>query len=229
MVISEAGFVANRTGRFERGVRARGEFGRQIILGNAGGLAYARRDQHAMKTKSVLLGLVAIGLGTAGWSAETAAVPATGRVGVYDSRAVAFAHFWSDVRRTERDALVASARQAKEAGDAAREKELRAQIVAEQSRSHLQVFSTAPADEAMAALRERLPALKAELGVDRFVSKWDDAALKDVPAARQIDVTDRLTREFNPDARRQKTLEAMKTKPPLPLEEAKRLLAEGKL
>lgn len=151
------------------------------------------------------------------------------RVGVYDSRAVAFAHFWSADQRRLLNERMAAARKAKDSGDAAHAKELGAALAADQKRIHLAVFSTAPADEAMAALAARLPALQRELGVARFISKWDTAALRDVPDARRLDVTDRLVSEFKPDERRLKTIEQMKTKLPLPLDEAKRLDAAGQL
>lgn len=179
-----------------------------------------------MKTRLNLLGLACALTAAASLGA---AEPDQGRIGVYDSRAVAFAHFWSDARRVERDQLVAAAKAAKADGDEARFKQLSAQLGALSDRSHLQVFSTEPADEAMAALRERGPALRAELGVERFVSKWDAAGLQGIPAEKQIDVTDRLVREFNPDAKRLKTIEQMKAAKPLPLEQAKRMVAEKKL
>lgn len=151
------------------------------------------------------------------------------RVGVYDSRVVSFVHFWSEPVRQERDALIANARAAKSAGDDARYRELTARIKAEQDRSHLQVFSTAPAVEAMAALREKTPAIQRELGVTRFVSKFDELALLSVPEAKRVDATDRLAREFKPDEKRRKTIEQMKAAKPLPLDEAQRLLKAGKL
>lgn len=157
------------------------------------------------------------------------AKPTAPRVGIYDSRVVAFAHFWSESASRERDALLASAKAAKAVGDTARLKDFEAKLRAAQTRSHLQVFSTAPAEEAMAALKEKLPALRQELGVVRFVSKWDEAALRDIPRANQVDVTDRLAREFNPDAKRLKTIEQMKASKPLPLAEATRLAEAGKL
>lgn len=157
--------------------------------------------------------------------AQTAEV----RVGIYDSRIVSFAYFWSEPVRQERDALVASAKAAKAAGDTVRFKELEQQIIAAQNRSHLQVFSTAPADEAMVALKDKLPAIRHELGVARLVSQWDEAALKGISAANRVDASDRLAREFNPDTKRLQTIGQMKKSKPLPLDEATRLMQAGKL
>ena len=182
-----------------------------------------------MKTRSLVhLSLALSAALSAASAAEPAKAPAV-RVGVYDSRALSFAHFWSEPARKDRDALIAEATAAKNAGDTAKLTPLQQQIVAGQNRSHLQVFSTAPADEAMAALEEKLPAIQQELGVGRFVSKWDEAALKEIPEANRIDATDRLAREFNPDEKRQKTIEQMKKSKPLPLEQAKKMVQEGKL
>ena len=183
-----------------------------------------------MKTTTFIL-MLAAGV----WGAATnGAEPAVGktpseRVGVYDSRVVAFAHFWSDQGRTERDALVAEARAAKVAGDTKQLNECERAIKEAQERSHLQVFSSAPADEALAALKDRLPAIEQELGVARLVSKWDEQALQGIPEANRVDATDRLAREFNPDEKRLKTIEPMKKSKPVPLDEVRRLIKAGKI
>ena len=100
-----------------------------------------------------------------------------------------------------------------------------------QNQSHLEVFSTAPAAEAMAALADKLPALQRELGVTRFVSQWDGDGLKGIVAAAQVDVTDRLLREFlpTPTENQRKTMVGLKKAKPLPLAEAKKLAEAGKL
>lgn len=187
-----------------------------------------QRDNHAvMKNRLLAVAATLVCLGLP--SDVSCAADDAARVGVYDSRAVAFAHFWGEAQRQERDALVARARAAKSAGETARFTELTAQIKAEQDRSHLQVFSTAPADQAMAALALKLPAIQRELGVTRLVSKWDEAALAGVPEAARVDVTDRLAQEFKPDEKRRRTIEEMKKVKPLPLDEAKRKLKAGAL
>lgn len=164
-----------------------------------------------------------------GVGSAAAAGTAAERVGVYDSRVVAFAHFWSEQGRKEREASVAAAKAAKASGDTKLIAEHSRNLKGQQERTHLQVFSTAPADEAMAALKDKLSAIQKEIGVGRFVSKWDEAALKEIPEANRVDVTDRLAREFNPDERRRKTIEQLKKSKPLPLDQAKRAAAEGKM
>jgi hypothetical protein len=179
----------------------------------------------AMKTKSLLLGLACAV--AASMHGADAAAPASARVGVYDSRAVAFAYFWSPPIRKQRDELIVAAKSAKDAGDEKRLGELKQEIVAGSKQTHLQVFSTAPATEAMAALQGRLPAIQKELGVERLVSKWDRAGLQGVPEANRVEVTDRLVREFDADEKRLKSIAELKTKPPLPLWQAKLLLRFG--
>jgi hypothetical protein len=150
-----------------------------------------------------------------------AAEPAPGapdKIGVYDSRAVAYAHFWSPAASEARNAAVAAARAAKAAGDTAAFEAGSKAMEALQKRMHEQVFSSAPATEAMAAIAPRLPALQRELGVARFVSKWDTKALKKVPEASRVDVTDSLVRAFiTPTEKQQKVLDSMKTKEPISL------------
>jgi hypothetical protein len=140
------------------------------------------------------------------------------KVGVYDSRAVAYAHFWSPAASRERDAAIAAGKAAKAAGDTAEFQKRSAAMAALQKKMHEEVFSSAPATEALAALAPRLPALHAELGVARLVSKWDTKALRQVPEANRVDVTDRLVREFiTPTEKQQKVLDSMKTKEPISL------------
>jgi type IV pilus biogenesis protein CpaD/CtpE len=98
-------------------------------------------------------------------------------IGVYDSRVIACAHFWSDARQRELNALTKAAMAAKASGQTERFNELEAAIKKEQETNHLQVFSTAPVDEALVALKDRLLAIQKEAGVATLVSKWDEVTL----------------------------------------------------
>lgn len=150
------------------------------------------------------------------------------RVGVYDSRAIAFAHFHRPGAVKQREAWLEQAKVAKAGNDTAKLEAAKRALSEAQKRSHLQVFSTAPADEAMAALAPQSAELQRQLGVQRFVSKWDGAALRDIPEADRVDVTDQLVRVFiTPTEKQQKTIDAMKTTKPLPLWRAKLLLMFG--
>lgn len=164
-------------------------------------------------------------------AASTApAAPAAEKVGVYDSRAVAYAHFWSTSSCNTRNTLVAAAQTAKRNGDTTEFKRLSAELAGWQSRAHLQVFSTAPCTEALATLEPQRARLEQELGVVRLVSKWDEAALATVPAAARIDVTERLVATlFTPTPQQRKVIDEMKSAKPLPLTKAKQLEKSGKL
>jgi hypothetical protein len=156
------------------------------------------------------------------WSAASAAetipgVAAAERVGVYDSRAVAYAHFWSPEAQRSRNEVIAAGRAAKAAGNTAVFEAKSRAMTDLQKRMHDEVFSTAPATEAMAALTERMPALLGELGVARLVSQWDEKTLRGVPESKRVDVTDKLVREFiTPDEKQKKVLDSMKTTKPVP-------------
>lgn len=177
-----------------------------------------------MSFRTCLLAAVAA-LGTASIGfADTAA-----KVGVYDSRLVAYAHFFQPARQTQLKQLLAEAKKAKAAGDTAHFKEVEKQIVEDQRRLHLQVFSTAPIPETMAQLQHRLPEIKREAGVARLVSKWDVDALRDVAADDRIDVTDLLLRDCVLNDQQRQTMRELAGREPLPLAKARELDAAGKL
>jgi hypothetical protein len=155
--------------------------------------------------------------------------PPAARVGIYDSRVVAYAYFWSAPQQQMAKERMAAAKTAKAAGDQATYAAIAQEMKERQSRSHLQVFSTAPIDEAMAVLNDRLPQLAAQAGVGKFVSKWDEAALQKFPEDARVEVTDLLVQEFKLPEPQKKRLEGFKRATPLPLDEARRLDAAGKL
>ena len=159
---------------------------------------------------------------------ETNGAPA--RIGIYDSRAVAYAHFWSEAHQKFLKDLMAAANAAKQSGDTNKFNEYKASLRAEQYRSHRQVFSTAPADNALAAIQERIPEIQSQAGVTVLVSKWDDMALKSYKNAEIVEVTDRLVHEFiQPNARQSRTISDLQTHKPLPLKKCDELIRQGKL
>lgn len=169
-----------------------------------------------MKNPLRLLGLI-ITLLTGALPPAAQAAAANVRVGTYDSRLVAFAAFWSDDYQTRLKALKDEARSAKARGDTTRYQAIVKEITTGQSALHLQVFSTAPIDDVLAGLRERLPAIRQELGVDRLVSQWDDGALTGVAAASRVDVTGRLIDEFHLSPAHREQVEKIRTAKPVPL------------
>lgn len=155
--------------------------------------------------------------------------PAPARIGVYDSRVLAYAHFWSEDYQRKLNELIKTAREAQAAGETDRLKELKSSIEKKQEQNHLQVFSSAPVEEVLAGMKERLPAIQKETGVSRLVSKWDEKTLEQLKTAEKVEVTDQLLREFKLDEKQKKVVESIRKQKPLPLEQAKQLLREGKL
>jgi len=172
------------------------------------------------------LGCLAVAMPVGG--AETNAV--AGRVGVYDSRVVAYAWFWSDAQQAKLKEQMAAARAAKQAGDEAKLKEYSTALSALQDQMHREVFSTAPAAEALAVIKGRIPEIEKAAGVPNLVSKWDQPALKNYKGAEKVDVTDELARAFlKPTEQQLKVIEGIKKSDPLPLEKCDELIRQGKI
>jgi hypothetical protein len=148
-------------------------------------------------------------------AAETNTVPA--HIGVYDSRAVAYVWFTSSNHLAVIREMMHSAKQAKATGNTNLYNELAVKLPQMQEAIHREVFGTAPAVEAMAEIKDRLPEIQSATGVTALVSKWDDATLKQYPDAQQMDVTDQLVQEFKPTAQQLKTLSDIEKHEPVPM------------
>jgi len=171
---------------------------------------------------------LAAAVGTARLPAqETNAAPQ--RIGVYDSRAVAYAWFWSDAFQRRLQEQMRTARAAKAAGQTNRWQELGTALRQRQEEMHREVFSTAPAAGALADLGGRIPGIEKQAGVTALVSKWDAAALQKYPGAEPVDVTDRLVREFKPAEKQQQVIREILKQKPLPLEECNELIRKGEI
>ncbi len=166
-------------------------------------------------------------VGAANESNETATGPE--RIGIYDSRVIAYADFWTEAQQRKINEQVKLAKEAKAAGQTDRFKKLDAALKKEQEQGHLRVFSTAPVDGILASMKARVDAVQKEAGVSRLVSKWDEKTLKETKSAAQVDVTDLLLREFKLSEEQRKVVADLRTKKPLPLKEAENLMREGKL
>jgi len=149
----------------------------------------------------------------------TPAVPETPGVvlGVFDSRAVAIAWAHTDEFRTYMDGLFRELAEAKAAGDAARVAELEAFGPALQRTLHEQGFSTGPVDDILEHVRDRLPDIAAQAGVDAIVSKWD--LVWRAPSAETVDVTDVLCGAFEPDEETWESIHAIVATEPVPLDQ----------
>lgn len=183
-----------------------------------------KTNQHfiLLLTTILIAGVMSVG----GWAAET---NITGRIGVYDSRALAYAEFWTPAHQARITGLVKAAKAAKAAGETERVKKLEVELKAEQEKNHLQVFSTAPVDEVLAGMKERVAAVQKEANVSRLVSKWDEPTLQELKRADKVDVTDLLLREFTLNEKQQKVVADIRKQKPLPLKKAQELMRKGEL
>lgn len=135
------------------------------------------------------------------------------RIGVYDSRAVALAFGRSAENLKEISDLGAEAQRAKAGGDQKRFDDLDAKLKQRQFIMHAQVFSNAPAGEALAKLEKALPEIaKAEA----VVAIVDRLAYREA-GVEMVDVTARLVEEFNPTAETRRMVGEMKKAPMIDL------------
>ena len=163
-----------------------------------------------------LIALVAIPAAGARQSEEDAASRGA-RLGVFDSRAVALAHYRSKAFQGHLAELKAELEKAKAGGDRKRVEELEAKGPALQALMHKQAFGTWPVDEILKTIEEELAGIAAGAGVDVIVSRWDVAYRK--PGVELVDVTDGMVAPFEPDAATRRVIEDMRGKDPVPAEE----------
>ena len=123
------------------------------------------------------------------------------RVGTFDSRAVALAYYRKFCRSPEFVARLKKLKEdrdrAKAAGDNEKAQKLEAEGRAMQEHSHGQVFGSAPVDEIVAKIKDQLPEIAKQAGVDLIVSKWSLTYRS--PDAEFVDVTEPLAKLFQPD------------------------------
>jgi hypothetical protein len=143
------------------------------------------------------------------------------RVGTFDSRAIAIAYASSNEFNQSIKKLMEEHKQAKADGNEQKAKELEAQGNAHQQKLHMQGFSTASVSEYLVHIKDRLPVVAKEAGVDVIVSKWD--LVYQSPDAEFVDVTELMVKQFNPNEKILKTISELKKHPPISLEEAKNI------
>jgi hypothetical protein len=180
-----------------------------------------------MKTLLCLITIGSLWIGSFASAGDTTNVVAPA-IGIYDSRVIAFAHFWSEPYQKSFKERMAAARAAQKAGDAEKVKVLGAALEAEQAELHRQVFSTKPPKDAMDAIKNRLPEIQKQAGLIVIVSKWDEATLQNYKNATRVDVTDQLVREFiQPTEQQLKMISEMQKSAPVPLKEIDEAIRKG--
>jgi hypothetical protein len=177
-----------------------------------------------MKMKKLaLVSLAAAGLFLAACSMTSAGKAETDksikslRVGVYDSRAVAIASVPTEWYNKPIKEKMKEMEKAKAAGDEQKIKELMAWGESRQQKAHLMGFGTAPVAELLEPVKDKLPDVARQAGVDIIISKWQiDYQASD---AELVDVTDAMVALYEPSEKTLKTVEALKKHKPLTEEE----------
>jgi hypothetical protein len=145
------------------------------------------------------------------------------RIGVYDSRAIAVAFVGSESFSKWMSDLMVKLEKAKAAGDHERVAELEKEGKERQKLIHKQGFSTAPVDNILEQIKDRLPAVNEKAGVDLLVSKWDNEALEKHSSAERVDVTMALIDAIHPTERQRSSAIAIQKHEPIPLEKADKI------
>lgn len=149
------------------------------------------------------------------------------RIGIYDSRSIAVAYVNSPAYRKyvqpvmDRKHLAYS--KAQKEGNTPAIEELKAWGQAQQTRLHMQAFSTESVDEILKQIADRLPMIKQQVGVSRLVSKWDQEALDNINATQQVDVTMLLIDALEPTVTQRKSAIEIQQHKPISLKKARQI------
>jgi len=139
------------------------------------------------------------------------------RLGTFDSRSIAVAHFKSPEYDAYLKGLFQELDQAKQDGDEQRVQELEAFGPALQKKMHEQGFSTASVADILKKIEDQLPGIAEQAGVDVIVSKWDLAYQGS--GAELVDVTDLLVAAFHPGEEGLKTAREIRKHEPVPMDQ----------
>jgi hypothetical protein len=78
---------------------------------------------------------------------------------------------------------------------------------------HLQGFGSAPVTDILVHIKDQLPQIAANAGVDLIVSKWQLDYIH--PDIQPVDITLKIIEPFHPQAKALKWIEQLKDKAPL--------------
>ena len=118
------------------------------------------------------------------------------RIGVYDSRAIAIAYGNSTVFQDSLKPLRAEYEKARQDKNDKRMKEIEARMKLQQRRMHEQGFSTGSVAGIMTKIKDSLPGVAKQAGVQAIVSQWELSQRS--PDVEVVDVTDELVALFHP-------------------------------
>ena len=144
------------------------------------------------------LSLVLVFLGLTGCTASRhEAVAPRIRIGTYDSRAVAIAYCGSDWHEAKIAERARAYEQAKAVGDKKTVRQIESEMEAHQKRLHRQGFGTAPVDDILAVIADKMPGIAERANVAVIGSQWDKRFLKANKSADLVDVTEQVVAEFD--------------------------------
>ncbi len=143
------------------------------------------------------------------------------RVGTFDSRAIAVAYGGTEEFNQSIRKPMEEHKKAKAAGNKKKLKELEAMGQAGQQKAHMRVFSTAPVNDILEHIKDQIPAIAKQAGVDAIVSKWE--IVYQAPDAEFVDVTDLMIKPFKPSEKTLKIINDLKKHAPISLEEAEQI------
>jgi opacity protein-like surface antigen len=137
-------------------------------------------------------------------------------VGTFDSRAVAVAYAHSDHWKQKLQQMKKAQDEAKAAGDTKKVEELEQWGQTQQRKFHMQGFGTADVSNMLEYIKNDIPKIAKEAGVDIIVSKWDIAYQS--PSAKTVDITEKIVAPFKPDEKTLVMIRDLMTKAPVPNE-----------
>jgi len=140
------------------------------------------------------------------------------RVGTYDSRMVALAYHRSALVAPSRQSLMDKMEKAKAEKNEKLMQELEAEVVTDHYYAMLQTFCQLPIGDILEKVKDKLPQVAQEAGVDMIVSQWE--VMHKTASVEIVDITSSLAKLFNPDEQTLKFIEGTKQQPPTPLLEA---------
>jgi hypothetical protein len=159
---------------------------------------------------------VALSVWLAGATASAQSQTNKLRVGIYDSRAVAIAYGNSPAFQDSLKAVRADYEKARAEKDDKRMKEIGARMKLAQRRAHEQGFSTGSVAGILAKIKDSLPAVAKQAGVQVIVSQWE--LNYQSPEVELVDVTDELVALFHPSEKVLGWVKSSREQKPLPIE-----------
>lgn len=175
----------------------------------------------------ILLGLVCLMAVMIIWTSAVSATDSSKNerskicVGVFDSRAVACAHFGKFIEEGGLEKIYSEHAKAEKQGNAERAKQLASKAQQLQKQIHMRVFGTAAIDDILAEIENQISDIAQSENLDIVINKWDITYQK--PSAKFVDITAQLVNLFEPDKETLDKIESLLEHEPVPQKELKKM------